>query len=253
MIKTINLCKYFGRKKAVQNLDLEVKKGEFFAFLGPNAAGKTTTIKMLTGLLKPTKGAVYISGFDVQKEFLQAKQKIGYIPDTPFLYEKLTPREFIELVGTLYGLERKQLLKSMQGYFEFFGLKEVTDVLIENLSHGIQQRIVYIAALIHRPRVIFIDEPLVGLDPYSIHLIKNLLKKNSQEGTTVFMSTHILSIAEELADSIGIIDKAELIAQGSFDQLTKSSGVSGRLEDIFLKLTKALDYESEFSHFKGKI
>ncbi len=239
MIKTENLCKYFGKKKAVQDLNLEIKKGEFFTFLGPNAAGKTTTIKMLAGLLKPTSGAVYIKGFDIQKQFLQAKQIIGYIPDTPFLYEKLTPKEFIDLVGNLYGLERSYLLKQRQEYFEFFGIEDVSDLLIENLSHGLHQRIVYIAALIHQPEVILIDEPLVGLDPYSIHLIKNLLKEKSRQGTTIFMSTHILSIAEELADTIGIIDKGELIARGTFEQLTKTSGVSGKLEDIFLKLTKA--------------
>ena len=156
-------------------------------------------------------------------------------------------------MGALYGLDRGRLLESMEGYFEFFGIKEESRVLIKNLSHGLQQRVVYIAALIHRPEVIFIDEPLVGLDPYSIHLIKNLLKEKSSQGTTIFMSTHILSIAEELADTIGIIDKGELIAQGTFDELTKTSGVSGKLEDIFLKLTKALDYETEFSHFKDKI
>ncbi|MBN3038060.1 MAG: ABC transporter ATP-binding protein [Candidatus Omnitrophica bacterium] len=253
MIKTVGLCKHFGKKKAVQNLNLEIKKGEFFTFLGPNAAGKTTTIKMLTGLLKPTSGCAYVKDKDIQKDFLEAKKIIGYIPDTPFLYDKLTPREFVELVGTLYGLERGYLLEAAQDYFDFFSLNEVADILIENLSHGLQQRIVYIAALIHRPEVIFIDEPLVGLDPHSIHLIKRLLKKRTSQGTTIFMSTHILSIAEELADRIGIIDKGEMIAQGTFDELTKTSGVSGKLEDIFLKLTKALDDESEFSNFKDKI
>jgi len=253
MIKTVGLCKYFGKKKAVQDLDLEIKKGEFFTFLGPNAAGKTTTIKMLTGLLKPTSGASYIKGMDIQKQFIEAKRIIGYIPDTPFLYDKLTPREFIELVGTLYGLEREHLFKVREDYFDFFGLREVVDVLIENLSHGLQQRIVYIAALIHKPEVIFIDEPLVGLDPHSIHLIKRLLKKKTSEGTTIFMSTHILSIAEELADRIAIIDKGELIAQGTADELTQKSGISGKLEDVFLKLTQALDDESEFSDFKDKI
>jgi len=239
MIKISNLTKRFGDLIAVDKLSLEIEKGEFFAFLGPNAAGKTTTIKLLIGLLKPTQGNVYIGGFDIQKDYVQAKALISYIPDFPFLYDKLTAREFLEFIKKLYPNQNiPKPDKLMNELLSQFGLTPYQDNLIEYYSHGMKQKLVFAAALLHGPQVMIIDEPMVGLDPHSTRIVKDILKvKSKQEGVTIFLSTHTLAVAEELADRIGIIDKGKLIALGTQSQLGESSG-GGKLEDIFLRLTE---------------
>ena len=236
MIKTVNLTKKFGEVIAVNNLNLEVKKGELFVFLGPNGAGKTTTIKLITGLLKPTFGEIYIGGFSVQKEYKKVKSIIGYIPDSPFLYEKLTGREFLEFILDIYDMSEKK--KKIDYYLEIFDLKGMEDRLIEEYSHGMRQKLAFASAMIHEPQLLVIDEPMVGLDPKSARLIKELLRKKTKEGVTVFLSTHTLPVAEELADRIGIIDEGRLISIGTFEELKKLAKVEGSLEDVFLKLTE---------------
>lgn len=238
MIKTLNLTKIYGENKAVDNLTLEISPGEFFAFLGPNAAGKTTTIKMLVGLLRPTSGQAFIGGYDIQKQYVQAKALISYIPDVPYLYEKLTGREFLDFVGGLYQLEPTEQKKRADQLLDMFGLSQSQHQLIEDYSHGMRQKLVMCAAFLHEPKIIIVDEPMVGLDPRSARLVKDVLKQKSKEGVTVFMSTHTLSVAEELADRIGIIDRGKLIATGTMEHLRQISQKSGHLEEIFLELTQ---------------
>ncbi len=238
MIKTNKLTKVFGDNKAVNELSLDISQGEFFAFLGPNAAGKTTTIKMLTGLLRPTSGRAFICGYDIQKDYVQAKALISYIPDVPYLYEKLTGKEFLEFVAGLYKLDRRESDKEADQLLEMFSLDRDKHKLIQDYSHGMRQKLVMCSAFLHHPQVIIIDEPMVGLDPRSSRLVKDVLKAKSGEGITIFMSTHTLSVAEELADCIGIIDRGRLIAVGTMDELKKISKKEGQLEDIFLELTR---------------
>jgi ABC-2 type transport system ATP-binding protein len=237
MIQTFGLTKRFGAKLAVNNLNLEVKRGEIFAFLGPNAAGKTTTIKLLTGLLKPTEGSALICGYDVQKDYIKAKSILSYIPDIPYLYERLTGREFLRFVSEIYLLDEKDANRKINELLRFFDMDIYADILIEEYSHGMCQKIVICAALLHNPEVIIVDEPMVGLDPKTSRLVKDIFKDNARKGVTVFMSTHTLSIAEEICDRVAIIDNGNLIAIGTIDELRKTSGIDGRLEEIFLKLT----------------
>ena len=237
MIKTINLTKYFGEKAAVLDLNLEIPAGELFSMIGPNGAGKSTTIKMLVGLLRPSRGQALIAGHDIGREPVAAKKEIGYIPDFPFLYEKLTGEEFLRFVGRLYRMEEAELRRRGRHYLELFGLEELRSELIENYSHGYRQRLVFAAAFLHDPRILIIDEPMVGLDPRTSRLIKDILAEHCRRGNTVLMSTHTLSVAEELAHRVGIIHQGKLIAAGSLDELRKQSGVSGRLEEVFLKIS----------------
>ncbi len=238
MIRTDKLTKQFADLTAVKALDLDIPQGEFFAFLGPNGAGKTTTIKLLVGLLKPTSGRAIVGGFDIQQDPVAARKLISYVPDLPFLYEKLEPLEFMLFVGQLYGMDRKQAERSSLELFERFQLDATRGQLIENLSHGTRQRVVLASALLHDPKVLIIDEPMVGLDPRSARVVKDVLKERSRAGTTVFLSTHILYIAEELADRIGILSRGKLIAVGSMDQLRAAAGKVGALEETFLALTQ---------------
>jgi ABC-2 type transport system ATP-binding protein len=231
------VTKQYGTKLAVDNLSLTVPAGELFAFLGPNGAGKTTTIKMLTGLLFPTSGQVRIGGFDILKEGDQARQLISYVPDQPFLYEKLTGREFLQFIADLYGMHPDRAAERMQTVIDLFGLYEFVDDLTERYSHGMRQRTVFAAALIHEPKLLIADEPTVGLDPKSIRMLKDLLRAESDRGTTVFLSTHSLDIAQELADRIGIVDRGRLIGCGTLADLRKQTRLDGSLEDVFLKLT----------------
>jgi len=237
MIKVENLTKKFGEFEAIKNLNLTIKEGEFYCLLGPNGAGKTTTLKILVGLMKPTKGKVYIKGLDLEKDYLKIKKIIGFIPDTPFLYENLTPCEFLEFVGGVYGIDRKAIEEKIEYYFKIFRLNEYRNSLIKELSHGMRQKIVYISNFLHSPSVYFIDEPLVGLDPYSIHLIKRLLRDEVKKGKTILMCTHILSIAEELADRVGILNEGRLIAEEKPEKL-KEFLKSKSLEEAFLKITE---------------
>lgn len=236
-IRIFSLTKVFGSTIAVDDLTLDVRSGELFTFLGPNAAGKTTTIKILTGLLKPTKGKVAIGQYDIQDDYLQAKRFVGYIPDLPYLYEKLTGREFLRFIGQIYEMPEGKAYKQSEYLLKLFGLIDWGDCLIESFSHGMRQKLVYAAALLHDPKVLIIDEPMVGLDPKSTHLVKDILKEKSRQGITIFMSTHTLSLAEELSDRAGIIDKGRLIALGTIEQLRHKAGIGGKLEEVFLRLT----------------
>lgn len=237
MIQAFKLSKQFGQLRAVDELDLDVRQGEFFCFLGPNAAGKTTTIKMLTGLLRPSGGRCAVGGFDVQREPEAAKALLAYVPDFPFLYDKLTVREFMQFVGDLFNLDREAAGRTTGELFEKFGLNPYANELTENLSHGTKQRLAIASALLHEPKVLIIDEPMVGLDPHHARVVKDILKERSLQGMTVFVSTHQLSVAEEMADRIGIMHQGRFVAVGTREELRQQSGSDGVLENSFLALT----------------
>jgi ABC-2 type transport system ATP-binding protein len=239
MIELHQLVKKFGNLTAVDNLSLTIPRGEFFAVLGPNAAGKTTTIKLLTGLIKPTSGYARICGFDIQTQPLEARKRLAYVPDFPFLYDKLTAWEFFRFIGQLFHLDAAHIERNAQALVARFHLAEFADRSLEGLSHGTRQRVAIVAALLHDPEVFVIDEPMVGLDPQHGRIVKDVLKERSLAGMTVLVSTHQLSIAEEMADRVGIINGGKLIAVGTHDELRKQSGQSGQLEEIFLSLTAA--------------
>lgn len=240
MIEIRNLTKRFDRVVAVNDLSLSINQGEIFGFLGPNGAGKTTTIKIMTGLLRPTSGMVRVGGFDILQDAIAAKQIIGYVPEDPFVYDKLSGREFLIFIGGLYSLEGKNLEAKVASLLDFFGLNNNADQLTESYSHGMKQKLVMSAALLHDPKVLIIDEPVVGLDPKSTKKLKDLLKSLAKQGTTIFLSTHILSIAEELCDRVGIINQGRLITTGSISELKQvaTAGSDSSLESIFLKLTE---------------
>ena len=238
MLNLRNLTKTFDRFVAVDDLSLEVPPGELFGFLGPNGAGKTTTIKMMCGLLRPTSGTVTIDGFDIQKDPLRAKALLGLVPDTPVLYKKLTGREFVRFVGDLYSVPTATIDKRVEDLLRLLDMSEAADDLIETYSHGMRQKASLMAALIHDPKLVILDEPTVGLDPRSARVVKDVLKALCQMGKTVFMSTHILEIAERVCDRVGIINKGKLVAIGSTEELRSKSGQGlASLEDIFLELT----------------
>ena len=241
--------KRYGDKTAVDQVSFEVYGGEIFGFLGPNGAGKTTTIKMIAGLLQPTSGSVNVGGYDVQQQPIQAKAASGYVPDEPNLYAKLTGRELLRFVGDLYGLDRPQVERRITELLRLFDLEQAGDDTIDSYSHGMQQKAALAAALVHDPKVLVLDEPTVGLDPRSARLIKDLLRQMAERGSAIFLSTHILEIAERMCDRIGIINQGRLIAVGSMDELRalgKGSGAAGEttgsLEDIFLGLTGGAEY-----------
>lgn len=237
MIELIHLRKQFGDLVAVNDISLTVPRGEFFAVLGPNAAGKTTTIKILAGLIKPTSGSARIGGFDVQTHPLEARRRLAYVPDFPFLYEKLTPWEFLRFTGRIFQMNDAHIQsagKELQGRF---GLEPYLNKPIEGLSHGTRQRVAIVSALLHEPEVFVIDEPMVGLDPHHARVVKDVLKERALAGMTVFVSTHQLSVAEEMADRIGIIHKGRLAALGTREELRRQSGASGPWEKAFLALT----------------
>lgn len=237
MIELNHLVKKFGDLTAVNDITLSVPRGEFFAVLGPNAAGKTTTIRILAGLIKPTSGTAKIAGFDVQKEPLEARRRLAYVPDFPFLYDKLTPWEFFRFIGQLFQMDEAQIQKASRELVPRFNLEAFINKPIEGLSHGTRQRVAIVSALMHDPEVLVIDEPMVGLDPQHARILKDVLKERSIAGMTVFLSTHQLSVAEEMADRIGIIHQGRLAAVGTWDELRKQSGASGALENAFLSLT----------------
>jgi ABC-2 type transport system ATP-binding protein len=238
MIELDHVTKSYGTKTAVRDLSLRIEQGELFAFLGPNGAGKTTTIKMLCGLLFPTTGTVRVGGFDIQFEGDRARQQISYVPDQPYLYEKLTGREFLQFIADMYGMAAEHGRQRIEEVIDLFGLEEFVDDLTERYSHGMRQRTVFAAALLHEPKVLIVDEPTVGLDPRSVRLLKNLLRKEADQGTTVFLSSHSLDVVEQLADRIGIVEHGRLISCGTLDALRKQAALEGPLEDVFLKLTE---------------
>ena len=237
MIELLHLVKCFGDLVAVNNISLSVPRGEFFAVLGPNAAGKTTTLKILAGLMKPTSGGARVGGFDVQANPLEARRCLAYVPDFPFLYEKLTPWEFFRFTGQLFQMDDVRIEACARDLVARFNLESFVHKPIEGLSHGTRQRVAIVSALLHDPAVFIIDEPMVGLDPQHARVVKDILKERSRAGMTVFVSTHQLSVAEEMADRIGIIHEGRLIAVGTRDELRCQSGSSGPLEDVFLALT----------------
>ncbi len=245
MIKTRSLCKHFGDLRAVDFLNLDIPQGEFFAFLGPNGAGKTTTIKMLSGLLRPSSGECFVAGHNVQTDPVTAKSQMAYVPDFPFLYDKLTAQEFMQFTGDLFGVPRRTAADRTESLFEKFHLGDYRNELTENLSHGTRQRLVIASALLHEPRVIIIDEPMVGLDPQHARIVKEELKRRSRAGVTIFLSTHTLSIAEEIADRIGIIHHGQLIACGTADDLRRQAHETGGLERVFLALVDAQQAAAE--------
>jgi ABC-2 type transport system ATP-binding protein len=245
MIELRNVSKRYGAKLAVENLSLNIAPGELFAFLGPNGAGKTTTIKMVCGLLFPTAGEVRVGGFDVVKDGDKARELLSYVPDQPYLYDKLTGREFLHFIAELYGIPTDSSKQRIAEMIELFHLDDFVDDLTERYSHGMRQRTVFAAALVHRPRVLIVDEPTVGLDPRSIRLLKDLLRAEAKRGTTVFLSTHSLDIAQELADRIGIVDHGKLITCGTLEMLRKQAALDGSLEDVFLKLTEEAEPAAE--------
>lgn len=237
MIELIDVTKRYGTKLAVDGLNLRVEPGELFAFLGPNGAGKTTTIKMLCGLLFPTTGIVRVGGHDLSTDGDKARALLSFVPDTPYLYEKLTGREFLQFIADMYGLPPDYGRERIEAMIDLFGLSSFVDDLTERYSHGMRQRTVFAGALVHEPKVLIVDEPTVGLDPKSIRLLKDLLRKQADAGTTVFLSTHSLDIAQELADRIGVVNHGRLISLGSLEALRKQADHHGNLEDVFLKLT----------------
>ena len=237
-IETVGLRKEYGDKLALEGLDLAIPAGECFCFLGPNGAGKTTTIKMLTGLLRPTAGTARIAGHDIQADPTAAKRQIGYIPDRPYLYEKLTGRDFCHFVGDLFGLPAQRQIEQIERYFRLFGLTHALDQFIEGYSHGMRQKLVFAAQLMHDPAVFVVDEPMVGLDPKSARVIKQLLREQTEQGRTVFLSTHTLSVAEEVADRICVINHGRIMFIGTIEQLREQLASDGSLEDLFLRLTQ---------------
>jgi ABC-2 type transport system ATP-binding protein len=244
MIKLVNLTKVFRGFKAVDHLNLEIRPGTLFGFLGPNGAGKTTTVKMMAGVLKPTEGQVLINGIDMGRDPVEAKKCIGFVPDRPYLYEKLSASEFLRFVAGLYGLNSHPgLTDRMDQLLELFDLTHWRDELIESYSHGMRQRLVMCSALLHEPSVLIVDEPMVGLDPRGSRLVKEIFKERARRGTIIFMSTHSLDIAEEVCEEIGIIQRGEMIARGSAEELRVKAGVDGNLERVFLKLTEGNDIE----------
>lgn len=241
-IKVKNLSKNFGSFHAVKNVHLEIKQGELFCFLGPNGAGKTTAIKMMTGLLEPGSGHVEIAGTDIWKSPIEAKKKMAYIPDHPILYPKLSGREFLRFIGSVYQIDQDIFEERMERYLSLFQLSDRADELIESYSHGMKQKINLCGAFIHQPDVLFLDEPTVGLDPKGAKTLKNLLQSLCHQGMTVFMSTHILEIAEQMCDRVGIIKNGEIIAIGTMDELRQQEGkAQSSLEDLFLELTGDID------------
>jgi ABC-2 type transport system ATP-binding protein len=245
-IRTEHLAKKYEDIWGVRDLNLEIRRGDLFAFLGPNGAGKTTTIKLLVGLLRPTEGRALIGGFDIQKSPVEAKALIGHIPDHPYLYEKLSARDFFHFVGDLFHIDRATQERKKQDYFDLFGLTAVQDKLIENYSHGMRQKLVIAVSLMHDPAVVIVDEPMVGLDPQSSRKVKDLFRAETRKGHTVFLSTHTLSVAEELAHRIGIIHQGQLIFIGTLAELRDRMHRDGDLEDLFLELTaEEAQYKAE--------
>ncbi len=246
MIDLEGISKRFGSFYAVKDLSLHVAPGEVFGFLGPNGAGKTTTMKMLVGLIRPTAGKVAVDGVDVVADPIRARQIIGYIPDRPYLYEKLTAREFLTFTAGIYGMDVAAQAERAGELLELFGLGQWAGELIETYSHGMKQRLTMAAAVLHRPRLLVVDEPMVGLDPRGAVLVKNLFRRMVADGEgTVFLSTHTLEVAEELCDRVAILQHGQIIAQGDLDAIRAQAGDAGdaRLESLFLRLTGGEDVD----------
>jgi len=244
MIEIEGLLKRFGDLTAVDNLNLRIEPGEIFGFLGPNGAGKTTTVKLMTGLLKPTAGAVRIAGFDVAATPLEAKRLMGLVPDEPFVYPKLTGAEYLRFIGDLYGVELASQRRRIPELLEMFELSRWGGELVESYSHGMRQKLVIAGVLLHEPKVLVLDEPVVGLDPKSARMVKDIFLRLAQRGTAIFMCTHILEVAEKLCGRIGIILGGRLVALGSLEELRARARGAPHLEDVFLALTGGQEYSA---------
>lgn len=238
MIELKDLVKRYDQFLAVDHLNLSVKQGEIFGFIGPNGAGKTTTIRMMGGILAPTSGTVTVGNIRMDESPEKAKRKIGFIPDRPYLYEKITGMEFLKFTADLYGIDEKDFFKKAEEKLGVFSLTDWPDELIESYSHGMKQRLIMAAALLHDPEVIIVDEPTVGLDPIAVKMLKDIFRNLAKQGVTIFMSTHSLKIAEDICDRIGVIRKGSLIATGTTDDLRREAGITDAdLEQVFLNLT----------------
>ena len=237
MIQIQGLEKRYGKFQALHPLDLEIRRGEVFGFLGPNGAGKTTTIRTLAGVLTPTAGRVLIDGMDIVKNPVQSKKMVGYIPDRPYLYDKLTAREFLHFIGELYEISPADIKQRSEELLQENGLLDRADELIEAYSHGMKQRLVLSSALLHNPPVLIVDEPMVGLDPHGARKIKNKFREIADANRCVFLSTHSLDVAQEVCDRVGILFKGRLIALGTVEEI-RSQQNNLNLEEVFLKLTE---------------
>ena len=238
MIQLENLTRRYGDRTAVDNLSLEVRPGEVLAFLGPNGAGKTTTIKTIVGLLLPSAGKVSVCGVDAVAKPREASRCIGYVPDQPYLYEKLSGREFLQFTAEMYGLSPSDAERNIERSIAAFELAEFVDRLAEGYSHGMKQRVIFASAIVHQPSVLVVDEPMVGLDPRSMRIVKTLLRDEAKGGASVFLSTHTLSVAEEIADRIGIIYQGQLQFLGTLLELRERvDAADSNLEELFLSLT----------------
>ncbi len=239
-VATWGLTKTFGQKVAVNGLNLVVRRGEFFGFLGPNGAGKSTTIKMIVGLLRPTYGTAYVGGVDVWRDPLRAKAQMGVLPETLNLYERLTGRELIEFAGRLYDMPRDEIRHRTESLLRVLTLADDADKLVVDYSVGMRKKVSLAAALIHRPQVLFLDEPFEGIDPISSRVIRDILRDLTASGTTIFFSSHIMEVVERLCTRVGIINQGTLVAEGTLDELRQRAGAENRsLEDIFLQLVGA--------------
>ncbi len=232
------LTKTYGRLVAVGGLDLDVRRGEIFGFLGPNGAGKSTTIRMLCGLVRPTSGTATVAGHDVVADPVEVKRRVGYMPEKPFLYPKLTGRELLHFVAELHQVDADKARERIERLLRMFSLTDKADTVVDSYSHGMRQKLALGTAMVHAPRILFLDEPTSGMDPRSARHVKDLLVSLAERGRTVFLSTHVLEIAERMCHRVGIVDRGRLVALGSLDELRASADHStGSLEDVFLRLT----------------
>ena len=252
MIQTEDLTKDYADFRAVDHVSLHVRPGEIYGFLGPNGAGKTTTIRMLIGLLKPTAGRVIIDGHDLAKEPVAAKSVVGFIPDRPYLYEKLTGEEFLRFMAGLYGVNSQKTEERITELLRFFDLTDWRQELIESYSHGMKQRLVMSSALIHQPKAIIVDEPMVGLDPRGARLLKDAFRRLARQGCALFMSTHTLEVAEQMCDRLAIISQGRIIAEGTMSELRSRAQEpdAAHLEDVFLSLVGGADMEEVITSLK---
>jgi ABC-2 type transport system ATP-binding protein len=238
LLELRGVVKRYGSFTAVNEIDLSVRRGEIFGFLGPNGAGKTTTIRMIAGILKPSAGTIFVGGLDLERSPAAAKRMIGYVPDRPFLYEKLSGTEFLRFVAGLWGLDGAEVEARAERFLRLFSLYDWKDELIESYSHGMRQKLLISSAFIHEPQLIVVDEPMVGLDPRSARLLKDLLRNFVDFGGTVFLTTHTLEVAQAVCDRIAIILGGEIVAMGTMEELRAQSDAGGaHLEEIFLKVT----------------
>jgi ABC-2 type transport system ATP-binding protein len=238
VIRLRGVVKRYGKFLAVRGIDLDIARGELFGFLGPNGAGKTTTMRMIAGILPPSEGEIEIGGINILKRPMQAKAKLGFIPDRPFVYDKLTGVEFLRFTAALYGQDGKEIETRIDELLEIFELAPWKHELTESYSHGMRQKLIIASALVHRPEAIVVDEPMVGLDPKSARLLKTIFRRFVEKGGTVLMSTHTLEIIEGFCDRVGIISHGELVACGTIDELRKgASSTEAGMEEIFLRLT----------------